>query len=90
MKPGGYWRVMARFRVAFDGEWQADFDSLPEAVEWAREVSETGRMSWVVEERAWGLRSHLRAAFPDERSEEARHRWQATKRGAHEAGGFST
>jgi hypothetical protein len=67
---------MARFRVAFDGEWQEDFDTLADAVEWAKDVSTTGRTTWVVERRL--LFSRFRVAFPMERTREARelwHRW---------------
>src|SRR5512144_2928235 len=41
----------AKFCVAFDGQWQEDFDTLSEAVQWAQEVSATGRMTWVAERR---------------------------------------
>ena len=43
------------FHVAFDEAWQTDFESLADAVEWARVVSGTGRMTWVVERREEGL-----------------------------------
>jgi sigma54-dependent transcription regulator len=62
---------MATYRVAFDGKWQGRFDDLSSAVEWAQEVAETGRMTWVVEHRRSRLRARLRAAFPEERRDEA-------------------
>jgi hypothetical protein len=70
--------VMAKFRVAFDGEWQEDFDTLLEAAAWAQEVSTTGRTTWVVEQRrAWGLLpDRLCAAFPEERREIAEKAWR--------------
>jgi hypothetical protein len=78
---------MATFRVAFDGEWQEDFDTLAEAAEWAQEVSRTGRMTWVVERRRLSLRQlRLRAVFPEERAEEAREAWKQSARSAFHAG----
>ena len=71
---------MAVFRVSFDGKWQEDFDNLRDAVEWAEEVSETGRMTWVVEFRLAGLSKRLRATFPEERREEAEERWRIALR----------
>lgn len=56
---------MPTFRVAFGGKWQGKFDDLADAVDWAKEVSETGRMTWVVEHRMARLRSRLRAVFPE-------------------------
>jgi hypothetical protein len=58
---------MARFRVAFDGEWQGEFDTLSEAVEWAQEVSSTERTTRVVERRPFFL-VRLRAVFPEDRA----------------------
>jgi hypothetical protein len=77
----------ARFRVAFDGEWQGDFDAIDDAVEWAREISETGRMTWVVERQALFLRWRLQASFPQDRALEARKLWDAAARA--NAGGAS-
>jgi hypothetical protein len=65
---------MARFRVAFDGRWQEDFDTLPEAEEWAQEVSATGRTTYVIEHRR--LSNHFRLAFPEERADEAKRAWK--------------
>ena len=66
---------MPTFRVAFDGEWQEKFDTLGEAVEWAQEVSATGRTTWVVEHRLRG--DLLRATFPEENREDAERAWRA-------------
>ena len=54
---------MARYRVGFDGEWQASFDDETEARTWAAEVAETGRTVLVVRRRM--LRSQLVLALPD-------------------------
>jgi hypothetical protein len=68
---------LARFRVCFDGEWQGEFDAMDDAMEWAREVSETGRMTWVVERSLLPLRWRFKAAFPEDREPDARKLWQA-------------
>jgi hypothetical protein len=65
---------MATFRVMFDGEWQEDFATLDEAVEWAREVSLTGRRTWVIERR--GLSYRFRGGFPEDRVEELEEAWK--------------
>jgi hypothetical protein len=63
-----------KFRVAFDGHWQEEFDTLADAVEWAQEVSQTGRTTWVVERRPFSLR--FQAAFPMEHADEAKKEWK--------------
>jgi hypothetical protein len=66
------------FHVAFEEKWQRDFKSLADAGEWAQAVSSsTGRMTWVVErwERNGLAGCRLRAAFPEERREEAGKIW---------------
>lgn len=65
---------MSTFRVAFDGEWQGDFDTLADAIEWAQEVALTGRMTYVIER--WGVISRFRTAFPEERVDELRREWK--------------
>jgi hypothetical protein len=65
---------MPTFRVAFDGEWQGDFDTLADAVEWAEEVAMTGRMTYVIERRV--LLSRFRTAFPQERAAELKKHWK--------------
>ena len=67
---------MAKFVVGFDGKWHETFDSLDEAVEWAQEVSETGREVWVAQ-RGWLGRGRLRAVFPEERRKMAEAVWDA-------------
>jgi hypothetical protein len=73
------------FHVAFGEKWRRDFDSLPEAKRWAKEVSGSGPMTWVVE-RWEGNRPEgvppgcrLRATFPEERREEAVRLWARSK-----------
>jgi hypothetical protein len=66
-------RPMSTFRVCFDGRWQEDFDTLADAVEWAQDVALTGRTVLVVERGR--LSHHFRAAFPEERAEEAKREW---------------
>jgi hypothetical protein len=68
---------MATFRVAFDNHWQEDFDALADAMEWAEEVSLTGRTVLVVERR--GLSTRFRAGFPQERAREVEEDWERTK-----------
>jgi hypothetical protein len=65
-----------RYRVGFDGKWQERFESEVEASEWAEEVARTGRLVWVIERRL--LRIRLVTAFPVERREEARRRWEGS------------
>ena len=68
---------MPSYRVAFDSEWQGDFDTLAKAVKWAEEVSATGRTTWVVERRPWRREDRLCATFPQESSESAEKAWGA-------------
>jgi hypothetical protein len=61
--------------VVYDGNWQEEFQTLTEALERAREVSQTGRMTYVIEWRGF-LRGHrFRAAFPEERAKEGEDAW---------------
>lgn len=48
----------------FDGRWQETFDDRDEAIEWAREVAETGRVVDVVLKRPLLPRRFL-TAFPE-------------------------
>lgn len=55
---------MAKWFVSFDGKWQESFRDFDEAVEWAREVAETGRTVDVAQRRL--LRGwKLAAVFPE-------------------------
>jgi len=71
---------MPSYRVAFDSEWQGDFDTLAKALRWAEEVSATGRTTWVVERRPWRREDRLCATFPHESRESAERAWGATHR----------
>jgi hypothetical protein len=64
-----------QYRVCFEGRWQADFDELEDAVEWAREVADTGRLVHVAKSgRLW---TKLVGIFPEDRAEEGRMLWRA-------------
>lgn len=41
---------MAKYVVGFDGRWQETFDDREQAIRWAQEVAETGRVVDVVYE----------------------------------------
>lgn len=55
---------MAKYEVGFDGAWQETFDDRDEAVQWAQNVSETGRIVDVVVKRR-GLPRKFLTAFPE-------------------------
>jgi hypothetical protein len=77
---------MARYRVAFDGKWQGTFDELDDALDWAREVGETGRIAYVIQRRWWWW-PKLVAAFPEHERETARLYWKKRGGGGHEGHG---
>lgn len=39
---------MAKYEVGFDGRWQETFDDRDQAIQWAQEVAETGRVVDVI------------------------------------------
>jgi hypothetical protein len=55
---------MTRYEVGFDGHWQETFDDRDEAIQWAQEVAETGRVVDVVLKRRFLPRKFL-TAFPE-------------------------
>jgi len=55
---------MAKYEVGFDGRWQEAFDDREEAIDWAREVAETGRIVDVVQKRRLLPRRFV-TAFPE-------------------------
>lgn len=55
---------MAKYEVGFDGKWQGMFDDHDLAIEWAREVAETGRVVDVVSKRRFMPRKFV-TAFPE-------------------------
>lgn len=61
--------------MAYDGSWQEEFETLTEALEWAREVSKTGRLTYVIEWRGFVRGHRFRAGFPEERAHEAEQAW---------------
>jgi hypothetical protein len=80
--------AMVDFRVAFDGRWQGKFDDLAEAIEWAQEVSSTGRQTVVIEHRRLSWR--FCAAFPEEKAEQAREQWKRARDWRRLLGAFAT
>jgi hypothetical protein len=71
---------MATYRVAFDGKWQEDFDDQEEALRWASEVAETGRIVHVALRRPLSLK--LVAVFPESQAKEGERLWKARGSGS--------
>jgi hypothetical protein len=73
----------ATYRVAFDGKWQGKFEDQNEALEWASEVGETGRIAHVAASRWSPMRllggRRLVAVFPEDRAEEGKHLWKVRR-----------
>jgi hypothetical protein len=72
---------MATYRVCFDGKWQGDVDDPDEALQWAREVGETGRIVHVAAFgrgplKRWAISPKLIAVFPRSKAEEGRRLWK--------------
>jgi hypothetical protein len=55
---------MTKYEVGFDGRWQEIFEDRDQAIEWAQEVAETGRVVDVVVKRRLLPRRFL-TAFPE-------------------------
>jgi hypothetical protein len=55
---------MAKYQVGFDGDWQETFDDRDEAMRWAKEVAEAGRVVDVAVKRR-GLPRKFLTAFPE-------------------------
>jgi hypothetical protein len=56
---------MAKYEVGFDGCWQETFDDRDQAIQWAREVAETGRVVDVIlKHRILPFRTFV-TAFPE-------------------------
>jgi hypothetical protein len=55
---------MAKYQVGFDGRWQETFDEPDQAIQWAQEVAETGRVVDVVLKR-WLFPRRFLTAFPE-------------------------
>ena len=65
---------MGKYAVCFDGEWQGKFRSRDEALEWARDVAETGRVVCVAKPRLI-RNAKLVAVFPEDRYQEVDEAW---------------
>jgi hypothetical protein len=63
-----------RYKVSFDGQCQAEFDDLEQALDWGREVGKTGRMVHVVEHSLIRF-PKLIAVFPQNQAEFGRRAW---------------
>jgi hypothetical protein len=63
-----------KYKVCFDGKWQGDFDDRYEALYWAHEVGQTGRLVHVAEVR-FLLHLKLIAVFPEDRADEGKWWW---------------
>jgi hypothetical protein len=67
---------MGKWHVSFDGKWQESFRDFDEAVEWGREVAETGRTVDVVQRRL--LRGwKLVEVFPESKRAQREAAWAA-------------
>jgi hypothetical protein len=67
---------MGKWYVSFDGRWQESFYELDQAVEWAREVAETGRTVDVAQRKLL-LGRKLVAVFPESKRAEREALWSA-------------
>jgi hypothetical protein len=70
---------MAKYLVVFDGRWQGKFHNEDEAIDWAREVSETGRVVDVILKRRLLPRKFL-TAFPESERAARQAAWGASPR----------
>ena len=67
---------MAKYLVAFDGSWQESFTNYDEAIEWAQEVAETGRIVDVIVKKRLRPRRFL-TAFPESERAARQAAWEA-------------
>lgn len=70
---------MGKWYVAFDGRWQESFGDYDEAIEWAREVAETGRTVDVAKRYFWIGRKFV-TAFPESMRGLREAHWAAASR----------
>ena len=70
---------MGKWYVGFDGRWRESFRDLDEALEWAREVAETGRTVDVARRHLLIGRRFV-TAFPESKRELREAHWQAASR----------
>lgn len=67
---------MGKWYVGFERRWQESFDDLDEAVEWAKEVAETGRTVDVAK-RYFLIGKKFVTAFPESQRESREAHWRA-------------
>jgi hypothetical protein len=67
---------MAIYLVGFDGKWQGEFDTETEAVAWAYEVAESGRVVEVVRRR-FRIYKFI-TGFPESERDALEGRWKET------------
>jgi hypothetical protein len=67
---------MAKWHVGFDGRWQESFHDFEDAVEWAREVAETGRTVDVAQRR-FVVGRKLVGVFPESERAQREAVWSA-------------
>jgi hypothetical protein len=65
---------MAKYEVGFDGRWHVTFADREEAIQWAQEVAETGRVVDVVLKRRLLPRRFL-TAFPESKRAARKAAW---------------
>lgn len=70
---------MGKWYVGFDRRWQESFHDFDEAVEWAREVAETGRTVDVAR-RHFLIGKRFVTAFPESEREIREAYWGAASR----------
>ena len=69
---------MATYRVCFDGKWQGTFERDIDAINWAIDVSETGRLVHVARFSAL-RRPELIAILPEDQWEQGWQAWDARR-----------
>jgi hypothetical protein len=80
---------MVVYRVCFDGKWQGKFADREDALDWARKVGETGRITHVVHFGyllRWIVGPRLVAVFPESQAAEGRRLWKRRHAGSHNWG----
>lgn len=78
---------MAKYEVGFDGRWQETFDDRDQAIQWAQEVAETGRVVDVVLRRRF-LPRRLLTAFPESERAAREAAWTMPWTGGGVVGGY--
>jgi hypothetical protein len=68
---------MAKWHVGFDGRWQESFHDYDDAIQWAKEVAETGRTVDVAKRR-FLINRKLVAVFPESKRAQREAVWSAS------------